>query len=76
VTHTLGARGDTVWHPDHHAAAQAIALGRHASERHLKLVASTPSQPAAVGRLDLGDGDYDVDVPDLDARYRIDGELA
>jgi transposase len=77
VTHALGAKGDTVWHPDHHAAAQTIALGRHASEeRHLKLVASATSEPAAVGRLDLGDGDFDVDVPDLDARYRIDGEMA
>jgi transposase len=78
ATHTLGARGDTVWDPGHHAAAQAIALGRHASEeRHLTLVASATTEPTAVGRLDLGDGDYDVDTPDLDTRYNISGgELA
>jgi transposase len=77
VTHQLGTRGDTVWHPAHHAAAQAIALGRRRDrdDRRLRLVASA-TEPAAVGRLDLGDGDFDVDVPDLDARYRIDGELA
>jgi transposase len=75
VTHQLGARGTTVWHPEHHAAAQAVALGRHRNvDRHLRLVASATEHVPA--RLDLGDGDFDVDVPDLDARYNIDGELA
>jgi hypothetical protein len=31
-------------------------------------------EPEPVGRLDLGDGDYDVDTPDLAARYRLDEE--
>ncbi|MGE0000432.1 MAG: IS21 family transposase [Ilumatobacteraceae bacterium] len=78
ATHTLGSRGDTVWDPEHHAAAQAIALGHHRDreERHLTLVASTTGSPV-VSRLELGDGDYDVEVPDLDARYSIGGgELA
>ena len=75
VTHQLATPGDTVWQPEHHAAAQAVALGRHHShdERHLQLVASTgPVQP----RLELGEGDYDVETPDLDARYNAGGELA
>lgn len=78
VTHQLGVPGDTVWHPEHHAAAQAIALGRHRDreERHLHLVASATGEvPAVVGRLDLGGDDYDVATPDLDARYNV-GDLA
>jgi transposase len=56
VTHQLGARGTTVWHPEHHAAAQAVALGRHRNDdRHLRLVASATEHVPA--RLDLGDGD-------------------
>jgi len=74
ATHALGVPGDTVWDPEHHAAAQAIALGRHRDrdERHLTLVAST-TDTTTVPRLELGGGDYDVEVPDLDARYSIGG---
>lgn len=75
VTHQLAAPGATVWDPAHHAAAQAIALGRHTEPRHLHLVASATTDDEVVGRLDLGDGDYDVDTPDLDARYNL-GDLA
>jgi hypothetical protein len=76
ATHALGVPDDTVWDPEHHADAQAIALGRHRDrdDRHLQLVASTTTKAAAVGRLDLAGGDYDVDTPDLNARYG--GELA
>lgn len=73
VTHQIAPAGAIVWHPDHLAAAQAIALGRHAEPRHLHLVASATTDPDTVERLDLGGGDYDVDTPDLDARYNLDG---
>jgi len=66
--HTLrpGAAGP-VWGPAHHAAAEAIALGR--SRPQLRVV-PPPAQPERpVGRLALGDGDYDVDAPDLEGRY-------
>jgi transposase len=64
TTHRVVAAGsEPQWLPEHRAAAEAIALGRH--RRHLRPVIdpSAPS-PALVG-LDLGDGDYDVDAPDL-----------
>ena len=57
----VGVRGDTVWHPEHRAAAQAIAPGRHTSdERLLRLVAS--AQTPEVSRLESGDGDFDVET--------------
>lgn len=63
-----GADGP-VWDPAHLAAAEAIALGR--SRPVLRLVAPPgPDRPAAPAwRLELGDGDYDIDRPDLAARY-------
>jgi transposase len=65
-----GADGP-VWDPAHLAAAEAIALGR--SRLVLRLVAPPaadhpPTVPSS-SRLELGDGDYDIDVPDLAARY-------
>lgn len=39
-------------------------------------VEPTAEQTAEQGRLDLGDGDYDVDEPDLAVRYAIDDEEA
>jgi transposase len=59
---------EPVWDPAHRSAAEAIALGRsHSGLGVVRTVADepTPSQ----GRLDLGEGDYDVEEPDLFARY-------
>jgi hypothetical protein len=65
ATHRLAAPGsEPQWLPEHRAAAEAIALGRHG--RHLRPVDEGDSIAAAVVELDLGDGDYDVDTPDLD----------
>jgi transposase len=59
---------EAVWDPAHRAAAEAIALGR--GRPGLRLVAPLPPGPDwPVKRLELGDGDYDVDAPDLAARY-------
>lgn len=64
ATHRLAAPGsEPQWLPEHRAAAEAIALGRH--DRHLRPVLDV-DQRAVVG-LDLGAGDYDVEDPDLDA---------
>jgi len=61
--HRLVAPGsEPQWLPEHRAAAEAIALGRH--DRHLRRVVDL-NQRAVVG-VDLGAGDYDVEVPDLD----------
>jgi transposase len=80
ATHQRG-KGDehgVVWDPVHRHQAETIALHdktdtgdaqRTDNQRHLRLV------PAAEP-LELGDGDFDVPTPDLDARYGIDGELA
>ena len=59
-----------VWDGDDFAQAQAAALGRH--RRHLHIVA--PDQPPAPTqeRLELEDGDYDVEPLDL-GRYDVDG---
>lgn len=65
---------EPVWDPAHRAAAEAIALGR--AHPHLTLVA--PWAPDAddandshdwSGRLDLGEGDYDIEQVDLEVRY-------
>lgn len=56
---------EPVWDPAHRAAAEAIALGR--SRPPLRLVPA-PSEPPS-RRLELGEGDYDVDAVDLAARY-------
>jgi transposase len=52
------------WRPEHRAAAEAIALGR--SDRHLRAVIDTHAPPVSDVVLELGDGDYDVEPPDLD----------
>jgi len=61
---------EPVWDPAHRAAAEAMALGRH--RPNLALVAP-PDEPRSAGRLELGEGDYDVDAPDLEARYGVCG---
>jgi len=70
--HQLGAPGsDDVWDPAHRAAAEAAALGR---KRPLRLV-SDVSVPAPVATaLQLPFGDYDVEAPDLAARYGGEGQ--
>ena len=65
--HQLAAAGSPPqWLPEHRAAGEAIALGRHG--RHLRPV-TDPDEAAAIvpgAVLELGDGDYDVEAPDLD----------
>jgi hypothetical protein len=59
---------------EHRRASVAEALSRHdRSRRHLHAVTNDTDEPVAEGqgRLNLGDGDYDVEVPDLAARYSI-----
>jgi hypothetical protein len=71
ATHRLAAPGsEPQWLPEHRATAEAIALGRHG--RHLRPVTELGQVPASVVGLDLGDGDYDVDAPDL-AGYGVIG---
>ncbi len=64
-----------MWAHDHRRASVAEALGRHdrRRERHLRAV-DDPVEVSEPGRLDLGPGDYDVDTPDLAARYAVDDE--
>lgn len=71
--HTLQpGRTEPVWDPAHRAAAEAAALGR--SRPVLRVVPPPePHEPTSPGRLDLGEGDYDVDPPDLEARYGVCG---
>ncbi len=69
-THTLRPKGsDDVWDPAHRQAAEAAALGR--TRTPLRLVGGRqtprPARPLA---------DYDIDVPDLAARYGDAGEVA
>ena len=67
--HTLqpGAT-EPVWDPAHRQAAEAIALGR--ARPDLRLVPAPVEPPAQPPRrLELGDGDYDVDSLDLHSRY-------
>lgn len=65
ATHMLVPPGSPPqWAPDHRAATEAIALGRH--DRHLRTVADVEVPVAgAVTDLALGEGNYDVDEPDL-----------
>jgi hypothetical protein len=55
------------WLPEHRAAGEAIALGRHG--RHLRVVNADNDLADAsimpIPSLELGDGDYDVTEPDL-----------
>lgn len=67
AVHRLAAPGsEPQWLPEHRAAAEAIALGRHA--RHLRPVPNIDVDDTATAPspLELGDGDFDVDEPDLD----------
>ncbi len=63
ATHRVVPAGsEPQWLPEHRAAAEAIALGRH--DRHLHPVVDVEARALVVG-LDLGEGDYDVEMPDL-----------
>jgi transposase len=77
VTHTLSKNPgpDIIWLPEHRAATEAIALaGRPTTDgRHLRLVEPAPIDPAI--ELGLGDGDFDVEAPDLAERYGTGGDL-
>jgi transposase len=59
---------EAVWDPAHRAAAEAIALGRSRPALHV-VPPPADDEAAAGGRLELGDGDYDVEDLDLSARY-------
>lgn len=75
--HTITTSGATeVWADDHRRASIAEALGRHERrrQRHLHAVADTGEPVVEGGRLELGAGDFDVEEPDLAARYAIDDE--
>jgi transposase len=71
--HTIAPAGvGEVWARDHRQAAVAEALGRHdRRRRHLRAV-DDPVETTGPARLDLGPGDFDVDAPDLAARYTLD----
>lgn len=63
--HRLAPAGVTeVWDPGHRVAAETAALASNRS-RHLHVVAAPPETPSALGRLELGAGDYDIAAPDL-----------
>lgn len=63
ATHALVRPGsEPQWLVEHHRATEAIALGRH--DRRLRCVRVDTARSAAVG-LDLGNGDFDIEVPDL-----------
>jgi transposase len=68
ATHTLAPAGTTeVWDAAHRQAAENEALDRR-PRRHLRAVVE-PEPEAPPGRLELGAGDFDVEIPDLTARY-------
>ena len=60
----VAAGSDPQWLPEHRAAAEAIALGRHG--RPLRAVSAGAEAAAPRPELHPGEGDYDVEVPDLD----------
>jgi hypothetical protein len=63
VTHAVAPPGSPpVWDPAHRRAAEALALAPHA-RKYLHAVSPTVAEPLEL--LDLGDGDYEVEVPDL-----------
>ena len=71
VTHAVAPPGSPpVWDPAHRRAAEALALAPHA-RRHLHAVVPTVGEPLEL--LDLGDGDYEVEVPDLGCYELGDG---
>jgi hypothetical protein len=80
--HTISTGDATeVWADEHRCASVAEALGRHdrRRQRHLHAVTEPVTvEPAAAaqGRLDLGAGDYDIDEPDLAARYTVSDQEA
>ena len=57
---------EAVWDPTHRTAAETIALGRGRPRLHVVSAAVKQTAPA---RLDLGQGDHDVEGLDLQARY-------
>ena len=66
-----------MWADDHRRPSVAEALGRHdrRRQRHLRAVTDEPAdETSEPTRLDPGPGDFDVDAPDLAARYAIDEE--
>ncbi len=79
ATHDLagvtGVGSEIVWDPAHRAATEQIALAGRPTQpdRHLRVV---PAAAVEFDQLELPGGDYDVDDPDLDARYGLGGELA
>jgi transposase len=65
--HLLAPGSDEpVWDPGHRRSAEAIALSRSGPSLRVVRADEPPASPV---RLELG-GDYDVDEPDLAARYR------
>jgi hypothetical protein len=60
---------EPVWDPAHHQAAEAIALGR--SRPMLRVLEAPGPQMAAPNgaRLELGEGDYEVEDVDMSVRY-------
>lgn len=65
--HRLSAHDADVWDPTHRLAAETAALASN-QRRHLRVVepAGVDDPPAApAGRIELGDGDYDIAAPDL-----------
>lgn len=76
ATHTLAAAGTReVWDPDHLKVASAEAMDTTRPRLTVIVDHDAPEpDPGPVGRLDLGDGDYDVEAPDLADRYRLDEE--
>ncbi len=56
---------EPIWVPAHRSSAEAIALGRGAAVIPLPV---TP-EPTPSGRLQLGEGDYEVEPVDLSERY-------
>lgn len=66
---------EAVWDPAHRAAAEAIALGRaHPALAVLApVVAPTGPRRDPGARLELGEGDYDVEALDLGGRYGVCG---
>lgn len=77
VTHTLDLDPgpEIIWLPEHRAQIETIAkAGRPRHDgRHLHLVA--PATDPTAEQLELGDGDYDVDTPDLAQRYGTGGDV-
>jgi transposase len=73
ASHRVAPAGSEVWDPTHRQQAEAAALGRHGGRRlHAVPDPVDDADAEEAARLDLGGGDYDIDVPDLD-RYQIMG---